>query len=582
MHGLFRALTPGPTSRVLDTRAAHAPNQEPSVLSRRTRWIIPGVLSAATCAAATDFPEIEPNDTKAAATAVGPMTAGDRIVGRTTGAATDAPGIASADYFRVRTAEMPPGVYLHRLTIATSGPAGHTGTLRGRTQSGGVINPNSDAAVQVSSTTTMPPRYVQWYGTGREEEIFFRVAGTSATSGDYYASLQSLPVTPTPIGPFVTGEIIISTIGRGHDSDTDLWVYDAALNPLPGYGNDDESIAGGGGGATRQSLLRRDYPPGTYYLALSVFNLANDQPSPPDDDYRAGFVLDFPGPTASSTVLAGQDVSFQVVHAGGVENLAAIREFPYEVKWYVFQVTNPLDRGACCLPDGTCQDLAPQRCGELAGEFGGAGSACLLRPCPAAGACCLPGGTCVAFTAAACARLGGAFRGENVACAPNPCVGACCLGDERCVRLDRAACAAYGGEFRGELTDCAPNPCVGRCCLEGGDCRQVSRATCLELGGAFHGDGTICTAGACPTGDPCAGVLLGDTDGSGAVNNFDIDAFVLAVSDPANYIARYCAEDVACLLCRADLDRSGSVNNFDIDAFVACLNALPPDGSGCR
>jgi hypothetical protein len=84
-----------------------------------------------------------------------------------------------------------------------------------------------------------------------------------------------------------------------------------------------------------------------------------------------------------------------------------------------------------------------------------------------------------------------------------------------------------------------------------------------------------------PNVNPCAGLLLGDSDGSGAVNNFDIDAFVLAISNPAVYTAQFCDNNPACTTCRNDLDHSGAVNNFDIDPFVACLNNLPPPGQGC-
>jgi hypothetical protein len=82
-------------------------------------------------------------------------------------------------------------------------------------------------------------------------------------------------------------------------------------------------------------------------------------------------------------------------------------------------------------------------------------------------------------------------------------------------------------------------------------------------------------------GQSCAGFILGDSDGSGAVNNFDIDAFVLAISQPDSYLTAFCGGDGLCAICRNDLDGSGAVNNFDIDGFVACLNAIPPPGQPC-
>ena len=60
---------------------------------------------------------------------------------------------------------------------------------------------------------------------------------------------------------------------------------------------------------------------------------------------------------------------------------------------------------------------------------------------------------------------------------------------------------------------------------------------------------------------------LGDLNCDGDLDNFDIDAFVLALIDPLGYAAAY--PDCNSLL--ADCDRDGLVNNFDIDAFVELL-----------
>lgn len=51
------------------------------------------------------------------------------------------------------------------------------------------------------------------------------------------------------------------------------------------------------------------------------------------------------------------------------------------------------------------------------------------------------------------------------------------------------------------------------------------------------------------------------------INNFDIDAFVLAISDPAAYQLNY----PACPIMNADCNQDGTVDNFDIDAFIGYL-----------
>ena len=60
---------------------------------------------------------------------------------------------------------------------------------------------------------------------------------------------------------------------------------------------------------------------------------------------------------------------------------------------------------------------------------------------------------------------------------------------------------------------------------------------------------------------------IGDTNCDGDVNNFDIDAFVLALVDPQGYAAAY----PDCDRSHADLDQDGTVSNFDIDPFVDAL-----------
>jgi hypothetical protein len=62
--------------------------------------------------------------------------------------------------------------------------------------------------------------------------------------------------------------------------------------------------------------------------------------------------------------------------------------------------------------------------------------------------------------------------------------------------------------------------------------------------------------------------LIGDMNGDGLVNNFDVDPFVLALVDPAGYAAAYPGLPADVL---GDCDGNGAFNNFDIDAFVALL-----------
>ncbi len=58
-----------------------------------------------------------------------------------------------------------------------------------------------------------------------------------------------------------------------------------------------------------------------------------------------------------------------------------------------------------------------------------------------------------------------------------------------------------------------------------------------------------------------------DANCDGSVNFFDIDAFLLAVLDPAAFAAQY----PTCETPNADVNRDGRIDFFDIDPFLACL-----------
>lgn len=63
------------------------------------------------------------------------------------------------------------------------------------------------------------------------------------------------------------------------------------------------------------------------------------------------------------------------------------------------------------------------------------------------------------------------------------------------------------------------------------------------------------------------GVLIADMNCDGAVNNFDIDPFVFALTDAGAYQALY----PNCDILAGDINGDGAVNNFDIDPFVNLL-----------
>lgn len=286
------------------------------------------------------FPELEPNDSKATANAF-TLDPGDGVTGNSiTGTLT------GLDYFRLTTAAAPLGIYRYRMVLNNSLNAA---TIRGLNQIAAAAGPwpgpvgtagTTDSTIQTAfipvGTAT---RISQWYGFGRQEEVYYRVTGAVASTADYTSVLERQAVVPTAIGgSFNAGPITITTIAQGHTSDTDLWIYDSNFDPIVGYGNDDESINGGGAGTTLQSLLTRTYAPGTYYLAMSLFQMANNQGSPSDDDFRTGLMMDFANIVANSSTSTIASMTFTISDGVNSLQVANTHAGQFDVNWFSFTV----------------------------------------------------------------------------------------------------------------------------------------------------------------------------------------------------------------------------------------------------
>lgn len=91
--------------------------------------------------------------------------------------------------------------------------------------------------------------------------------------------------------------------------------------------------------------------------------------------------------------------------------------------------------------------------------------------------------------------------------------------------------------------------------------------TCVNRGGMVCGIGRTSPG----TSSALAVCLRGDANCDGSVNNFDIDAFVLAITDAGNYVVATDCPSTLVVDCNADQ----ATNNFDIDAFVQLLLGTP-------
>ncbi|MCP3917914.1 MAG: hypothetical protein GY711_20395 [bacterium] len=291
------------------------------------------------------FVEVEPNEDKPSASLADCISDGDLVTGWVCGSGCPPPG--DRDLYRVTSCDDVPGIYRHRLEMSFSGPA--LPRLLGRTQSNGVVDELSDVTLQEGTNATVPQRFNQWYGFGKQEEVYYDVGMPSFNRNPWQSPVTVTPVTPTPVpGTFLPGTITIHTLGLGHGTNTELWVYDGDYNAIPGYGNDDiiQNLQ-------EQSRLTRTYGPGTYTLALSDYNLANNLASPPEDDMRAGRVLDFPNLVACSSAEFPLDVTFQITDGNTTVTMPAMKPGPYDVLWFEFTVAGAPGSTSFCPGDGS-------------------------------------------------------------------------------------------------------------------------------------------------------------------------------------------------------------------------------------
>ena len=312
--------------------------------SLSTLMVAGTVLAASGSVFGQAFTDTEPNNTKAAAQATVFTTAGDGVLGTITGSSTSTSttvtGLGSADYYRVKTPAASPGIYRYQFAITATGTAGHTGTLRGLSQSAGVIG-TTDSQAQGSVTTTAVPRSSVFYAFGTEGEIYYRVTGASTTTGTYTAELTRTTVTPTVVStPFKAGNITISTILQT-TVDTEFMVYDSTFTPVATFKNDDESIAGGGTGATLQSIATRSLGAGTYYIAISNNNTNNSEAAATDDDTLASIVADFPGVVFNSSTTTNVDLDLFITDGCNVVAVPQTKVNAFDVNWVQFTVASP-------------------------------------------------------------------------------------------------------------------------------------------------------------------------------------------------------------------------------------------------
>jgi len=286
--------------------------------------------------------ETEPNDTKAQSNVI-TSAIDDSICGVSRGGDPSGTDF-STDIIKVTTPAHT-GVRRHQARIFSNTLAPPM-TLLGRSQAGGV--PTSDT-VSIQPALEQPDgNVVTWYTAGFDpspdaRSVFIGVAGTDLASGQYKVQIiGNDSVQPASIARTLRpGAITISTAGTT-GVDTDLWIMDSTFALIPAWGNDDRPQA-----ADLQSTLTRTFAPGTYYLALGLFQTAFSEPSPSDDRFRDGALTDFPGALICGTPDT-QSRNFTITDQTGSLLVATASTLPHEILFFKLVVSDGVPPVARC------------------------------------------------------------------------------------------------------------------------------------------------------------------------------------------------------------------------------------------
>jgi hypothetical protein len=403
----------------------------------------------------TNYPETEPNETRAAANGPFTLSPGDTLSGESHGTSFPPFGFVangSFDYFYLQPAATPPGIYRNTLTVAA--PAACNIITIGFGQIDGAMNyrgaplEGTGIITAAAAAGATPARTAVWYTFGPSSGINLRVQNaTTASPNNYVATFGQTQETPTDLGSLPGGVMTITTVGQGHTSNTAMWVFDSSFHSIPNAGNDD--VPDPAAHTVLQSTVTREYlTPGDYYLALTSSALMVDQecPDPPADRQPNSAVSD-PGTVQCTSATVALNLGFAITDgAGVVHQYPATKNDGFQVLWFKFTVTAPAT-GSCCKPDGTCVVASQGGCTTLlAGTYGGDGSNCSSPSCtqPPLGACCQLDGTCVQTSQYACSSYSGAWHGAGSSCAANGCPGTVGRGDSG-VYTPLSAGAQQGG-----------------------------------------------------------------------------------------------------------------------------------------
>jgi hypothetical protein len=241
--------------------------------------------------------------------------------------------------------------------------------------------------------------------------------------------------------------------------------------------------------------------------------------------------------------------------------------------WVIRAVVDCEGTQACCFLPSGCVNLSVSDCMTASGFPQGSGTNCGSVICFPRGACCQPDGSCDDDVAEAdCDAGGGRFQGDDTLCANVSCpqpTGACCLSNGNCLVLTEADCGQIpNSHWAGPVTNCADG--------NGNQTADACEPECMDDGECIDAD--ECTADAC-TGGFCEHTpvvrLYGDIAPQDGDGNVDLDDILCVLDGFAGL--NPCAQRGDIFPCMVD----GKINLDDILAVLDAFAGFPPCPDPC-
>jgi hypothetical protein len=205
------------------------------------------------------------------------------------------------------------------------------------------------------------------------------------------------------------------------------------------------------------------------------------------------------------------------------------------------------------------------------------------------GACCLQDGTCENILGPICAAAGGAFGGGDSRCESSQClladfVQACCIdnlstGNQQCQTITESECQQFNTfpslntQSLGVGTVCidgatCPAPAVEEACCSPIGCFDVSTTFCGANGGVSQGPGTTCAdTNVCAAGPPDFTCPTASVSGASLTRAADTQVSYAALEDGrvASCTVTLGSQDLSLRI--ADIDGANEVTTTTVDVF---------------